>query len=105
MENKPQKERPVPQSPNLSITIHPSHSHLWAIVGMARVAIDNRILLKEIPIFHWAGEYTCMMEANPVAACPEKMDLTMVNEIVWSLRAVIEMAVVEEVKRLKNGTR
>ncbi len=95
----------MPHSPNLSITIYPSTSNLSAIIGIARVTIDNRILLKEIPIFHWAGEYTCMMEAKPVAACPEKMDLTMVNEIVWSLRAVIEMAVVEEVKRLKNGTR
>ncbi len=95
----------MPQPPHLSITIHPSHSNLWAMVGTARVIIDNRILLKEMPIFHYEGEYVTLMKADPVAACPEAMDLTMVNEMVWGLRTVIEMAVVEEVKRLKSGTR
>jgi hypothetical protein len=95
----------MPHSPNLSISIHPSNSNLWAIVGMARVTIDNRILLKEIPIFHYEGEYVTLMEAKPVAACPEEMDMEMVNDIVWSLRGVIDLAVVGEVKRLKNGTR
>lgn len=44
-------------TPNLAITIHPSISFSPAIIGPARVTIDGRILLKEIPIFHWEGSY------------------------------------------------
>lgn len=32
-----------------------------------------------------------MMERNPGAACPEEMDMEMLQELVWSLRRVIEM--------------
>lgn len=61
------------------------------------MTIDNRILLKAIPVVHW-GAYTVLMERNPAAVCPEDMDMGMLQELMWCLRGVIELAVVEEVR-------
>jgi hypothetical protein len=90
----------MPFNPSLTITIHPSMSNLSSVIGLARVKIDDRILLKEIPVLHWEGSYAILMEARPVAICPPELDMEMLQEVVWSLREVIELAVVEEVKKV-----
>lgn len=93
----------MPNFSNLSITIRRCPLFASTIIGYARVMIDNRILLKEIPVFHCEGPYLALLQREPVAVCPPELDMDLVNDVLWSLRDVIELAIMEEVKKLKAG--
>lgn len=89
----------MPKFSNLSITIRRCYLMSSTIIGFARVEIDRHILLKEIPIFHSEGTVKAIIDRFPVAICPMEMDDRMINDMIWSLREVIEQAVAEEWKR------
>lgn len=83
---------------SVSIRRHPLVSS--TIIGFARVVIDNKILLKEIPIFYDRdGEIMVQLSVEQVAACPEDMDMGMINWLVWHFRGFVEMAIMEEWKK------
>lgn len=94
----------MPNFSNLSIAIRPCILFSSTIIGFARVRIDHHILLKEIPIFHSNGSVKAIMDRFPVAICAMELDRRMLNDMIWSLREVIELAVAEAWKKQRNGT-
>lgn len=92
--------------PSISISISIRRSYLFAstIFGYARVVIDNEILLKEIPVFRSEENMAVQLTRSQVAACPQDLDIDMLNRMVWHFRGIIEMAIMEEVKKQYNGT-
>ncbi len=94
----------MPTCSSISITIRYSHLLASTIIGYVRVVIDNKILLKELPIFRSGGQYAVQLTCEPVAACKANWDIQELNEIIWSLRDVIELAILNELKKQKNGT-
>lgn len=94
----------MPNFSNLSITIRRCYLMSSTIIGFARVEMDHHILLKEIPIFHSDDRVKAIMDRFPVAICSMEMDRRMLNDMIWSLREVIEQAIVEEWKKKRNGT-
>ncbi len=94
----------MPNFSSLSITIRPCYLFSSTIIGYARVVIDNEILLKEVPIFRCDDHVTVWLSADQVAACPQELDLAMLNRMVFHFREFIEMAIIEEFKKQRNGT-
>lgn len=94
----------MPNFSSLSISIRRSYLFSSTIIGFARVVIDNEILLKEIPIFGSEEHVVVQLTVNQVAACPQTMDMTILNRMVWAFRELIEQAIIEEYKKPKNGT-
>lgn len=94
----------MPTCSSISISIRYSQLFTSTIIGYARVVIDNKILLKELPIFHSEGHYAVQLTCEPVAVCQVDWDMKVLDEIIWSLRDVIELAIVDELKRQRNGT-
>ncbi len=81
-------------SPHLSITIRRTQWFSSTIVGYARVLIDNRILLNELPVFGHEENMAVIITPAQVVACPLDMDLGMLNRMVYSFREIIEQAVI-----------
>lgn len=94
----------MPNFSSLSITIRRSYLFSSTIVGYARVVIDNEILLKEIPIFRSEENVMVLLSSEQVAGCPEELDINMVNRMIYHLRELIEMAIINEYKKQRNGT-
>ncbi len=92
----------MPNFTSLSITIRPCILFSSTIIGFARVKIDNEILLKEIPLFHNAGNLSVIIAANQVAMCSMEFDMDILNNRVWQMRERIEVAIVEEWKRTRE---
>lgn len=92
----------MPNLSNLSISIRTCVLFSSTIIGFARVRVDQRILLKEIPIFKGEGNLLVMMPSSPVAMCPSEFDLDQLNEMIWRSRQRIESAILD--KAIKWGT-
>ena len=91
--------------PTFEVSVRRSYLFSSSIVGFARIVIDKQILLKEVPIFGGEGNSILVkMSIEPVAACPDDMDMKMLNRMVWSLNHLIEKAVIEKWYKIKNGT-
>ena len=92
--------------PNFSaLTIKIRYSYLFSstIVGFARVTFDNEMLLKEIPIFKSDDKLMTQMSIEPIAMCCEGVDIKILNKMIWSLRDVMEMAIIEEYKSFNSN--
>lgn len=87
---------------NLSITIRPCVLMSSAIIGFARVVVDQKILLKEIPISQNEGNLSVVMSSCPVAICAAELDMDILNQVIYGRRQTIEQAVLDEIR--KNGT-
>ncbi len=88
----------MPSLPSLSISIRRTQWFSSTIVGYARVKIDSRILLKELPIFGNEERMAVILTPAPVAACPSDMNLEVLNRMVYSFREIIEQAVIQTMR-------
>lgn len=89
----------MPNLSNLSIAFRRCYLISSTIIGFARVVIDQKILLKEIPVFRSDKDLTVLISINQVAICPVEFDIIMINRLIWAFRAIIS-----EWKSARNGT-